>query len=726
MSLILEVAVPVPMRRTFDYLYESPAPAPGCRVWVTFGRRKLVAIVLSVKQTSDVPADKLKPIDALIDQHPVLEDDLFTLLRWASQYYQHPIGDVLHAALPAKLREGHRAEAPPISYLQVTDQLGAFDWQVLNRAPKQKALLELLSSGRRLKSEVNQLFNPSSIKGLLNHQVIEEIEDLAPRPENWHQQLKVSPPPKPNVEQSLAITALQHAAGQFQPVLLEGITGSGKTEVYLQSIEPLLKNGQQILVLVPEIGLTPQTVSRFARRFNVPVEMLHSGMSDNERLSVWRRCKDGDVALVIGTRSAIFTPFKQLGMIIVDEEHDGSFKQQEGFRYHARDLAAVRARHLGIPLCLGSATPSLESLRLALSGRYRHLLLSQRAGNASLATQHLQDIKDQPMQFGISEGMLERMKIHLGQGNQVMVFLNRRGYAPALQCHHCGHVSQCQRCDRPYTVHKFSQRLHCHHCGDQAFIPNQCEHCGHGELISAGLGTEQLESGLSELFPNYKVQRIDSDNMRSKSRLHQTLDDINQGKCQILVGTQILAKGHHFPRVTLVVIVDVDGALFSMDFRAAEKLSQLVVQVSGRAGRAEHPGETWLQTHQPSHPLLQDLLLNGYAHFARLALEERQAAGLPPFSAQALFRCEAHNQGQAYAFLQSVAALFTAAELHIAGPIPAVLEKRQGRYRMQLLVQSEQRSQLQRLLYQTMPSIEGLPLANRVRWSVDVDPQDFS
>ena len=723
--LIAEIAVPVPMRRSFDYIVEQSV-VEGARVWVTFGRRKVVGIVLATKSHSDVDEARLKPIDAVIDTHSVFDTDLFTLLRWASQYYQHPIGEVLHSALPVRLRDGESAEAPPLEYLRHCVDLTDFDWQKLKRAPRQKVLLEWLVTGQRPASEVRQSFSQSCIDGLLKHQFIEQFEAYPESQQHWWQGLSVADKPTPNLEQSLAITALVAMHNQFGVALLEGITGSGKTEVYLQSIEPLLTAGQQVLILVPEIGLTPQTVARFANRFNVPVEMLHSGMTDKERLSVWRRSNEGEVGIVIGTRSAIFTPFKRLGMIVVDEEHDNSFKQQEGFRYHARDLAAIRARQLNIPVLLGSATPSLETLHNAISGKYRHLVLQARAGNANVASQHLLDIRDQPILFGIASGMVERMRAHLTQGNQVMVFLNRRGYAPSLQCHHCGAVESCQRCDRPYTLHRFSNRLHCHHCGDQQFVPHSCGSCHAHNMITQGVGTEQLEQGLGELFPEYTVMRIDSDNMRSKVRLHQTLEDINSGKCQILVGTQILAKGHHFPRVTLVVIVDVDGALFSADFRAAENLSQLITQVAGRAGRAEHPGEMWLQTHQPGHPLLQDLLLNGYGHFARLTLDERQAAGLPPFSCQALLRCEAHVQEQAYEFLRQARDCFASSQVELLGPIPAPLEKRQGRFRMQLLVQSPQRAVLQKQLFTALPSIESLSLANRVRWSVDVDPQDFS
>ncbi|MBC3765968.1 primosomal protein N' [Neptunicella marina] len=723
---IAEVALAVPKRTTFEYLLGDSTPAIGARVQVPFGNRKLVGVVLAIKSDSNWPVEKLKPIQQILDDDAVLDTGLIKLLKWAAQYYQHPIGDVMQSALPVKLRQPNSSEMPQITQWQCSELGRETDAATLSRAPKQQALLLALQQSELTDSDIKQNYTTAIIKALEQKELI-EAQLITPQSNlDWHTQLQVNIAPKPSLEQSLAITCISGTQHQFHPVLLEGVTGSGKTEVYLQAIEPVLKQQKQVLILVPEIGLTPQTVSRFRKRFNAPVGLLHSNLTDNERLAVWQQAREGELAIVIGTRSAIFTPFLSLGMIIVDEEHDNSYKQQDGFRYHARDLAVMRARFEQLPLVLGSATPSLESLHNALSAKYQHIELHNRAGNAQHAHQQLFDVKHQPMQFGIAVGMQQRMRAHLEQGNQVMVFINRRGYAPSLLCHDCGEVEMCQRCDKAYTYHKGLNKLQCHHCGDAKPAPQQCSACGSKQLVTQGVGTEQLEQGLSQLFPQYKSVRIDSDNIRSKSRFNQILDDINQRQYQILIGTQILAKGHHFPHVTMVLIVDVDGALFSMDFRAAENLAQLITQVSGRAGRAELAGEMWMQSHQPQHPLLQDLVQNGYQHFARYALDERRAAGLPPFSFQALFRAEAHNQATAHQFLHSVAELI-AAQAHVLplGPFPALMEKRQGRFRMQLLVQSQERGALQKALFVSMPQIEQLPLAAKVRWSLDVDPQDF-
>ncbi|MDN4501839.1 primosomal protein N' [Alteromonadaceae bacterium BrNp21-10] len=729
-STIADVAIGIPKRSLFEYLITDTQPCVGARVQVSFGRRKLVGVVMAIKDTSNWPIEKLKPIDKILDDTPIFSESMLTLLKWASQYYQHPIGDVMHSAMPVLLRNGKPSTMPSILYWAITQAGEQTDPLTLKRSPKQQQLLALLQQQQCADSKLKQQFSSAIIKGLHKKGLIEEVEKIPDVVNDWadhiESQLAAHPPPRPNIEQSLAITGISCHHNQYHPVLLEGITGSGKTEVYLQAIAPLLAQGHQVLILVPEIGLTPQTVSRFQQRFNAPVGLLHSNLTDNERLAVWRQAKEGLLAIVIGTRSAIFTPFKQLGMIIVDEEHDNSYKQQDGFRYHGRDLAVMRARQQNIPLVLGTATPSLETLHNALSGKYQHFQLSERAGNAKLARQQIFDIKNQPLDYGIAKGMQARLLAHLQQGNQVMVFINRRGYAPSWLCHQCGFVETCHRCDKSYTLHKGLNKLQCHHCGDAKVIPQQCAACNNPQMVSLGVGTEQLEQGLNKLFPKYKTLRIDSDNIRSKHRFHQMLDDINKGEYQILIGTQILAKGHHFPNVTMVLVVDVDGALFSMDFRAAENLAQLITQVAGRAGRAENTGEMWLQSHNPDHPLLQDLLHNGYGHFARYAIQERKSAQLPPFSFQTLVRAEATNPKVAHQFLAQVAQLFSGqSQILCLGPFPALMEKRQGRYRMQLLLQSNHRGNLQKALFNAMPQIEVLPDASKVRWSVDVDVQDF-
>lgn len=721
---IVEVALAIPKRRYFDYLLPGNSSlTTGCRVLVPFGPRKLVGIVTQVKTTSDFALNKLKPVLSVLDQQPVFSDNLLKLLSWSASYYQHPHGDVLATALPVNLRKGEPAELKASKQWQLTE-LGCTTSvdSLSNQAQKQKQLLQKLKLSEPIQ---HKEFSPAIYKALAEKQLIQQVEVQPKLNHNWQQQIELSPVPTPNVEQALVITALQQQ-NHFQCNLLEGVTGSGKTEVYLQSIEPVLRQGKQVLILVPEIGLTPQTVSRFEKRFNLDVGVLHSNLNDSQRLEVWLKAKAGALGIIIGTRSAVFTPLANPGMLIVDEEHDSSFKQQDGFRYHARDLAAMRAHIEDIPLLLGSATPSLESLNNALMGKYQHFQLQQRAANASLPKYQLLDIKNQPLHFGLAMPMQQRIRQHLQAGDQVMLFLNRRGYSPAIICHDCGHVEQCLRCNKSYTLHQQLNKIQCHHCGTAKPIPRQCKECGSHQLNSLGIGTEQLEQGLQQLFPEARAVRIDSDSVRGKDKLHQLLDDINHNRYQLLLGTQILAKGHHFSNVTLVVILDVDGALFSADFRAAEQLAQLITQVAGRAGRASKPGEVWLQTHHPEHPLLQDLVNNGFQHFARFALQERQQANLPPYHYQALFKAESHQAQKAFDFLLQVSQLVSSQQVMLIGPLPALMEKRQGRYRMQLLLQSQQRSALQQVLQQLLPQVEDLPLASQIRWSLDVDPQDFS
>jgi primosomal protein N' (replication factor Y) len=730
---ILSIALPIPKRQLFDYLYEGTPLPVGVRVCVSFGPRKLIGVVWGVSEKSDWDISKLKSIETVIDDSPIFNTSLIKLCSWLAQYYKHPIGDVIQTAMPVALRKGESCLAKPIQYWTLSDVGLSADLSTLSRAPKQRTLIQLLHNQDVIKSKARADFGATAIKSLVEKDLIKSIEKAPSTVSTWQQDLIIQDKPIANVEQAIAISCIEAKLNQYGCFLLDGITGSGKTEVYLQAIEQVLKQGEQVLILVPEIGLTPQTVHRFKYRFGIDVGILHSGLNNNERLQVWQQSGNGQLGIIIGTRSAIFTPMLKPGLLIVDEEHDSSYKQQDGLRYHARDLAVMRAREEKIPLVLGSATPALETLNNALTGKYQHLKLNRRAGNASLATQHIFDIRQQPLRFGVAQGMLDRISQHLQQGSQVMLFINRRGYAPALMCHQCGFVEHCKRCDKPFTVHKQLYKLQCHHCGSAKSIPKSCQQCQSNELTSMGVGTEQLEQGLASHFPQYSSIRIDSDSARGKNKLDNMLSSINNNEHQILIGTQILSKGHHFPNVTLVLILDVDGALFSGDYRAAEHLAQLITQLAGRAGRAEKPGEMWLQTHDPGHPLLQDLINNGYAHFAQYALLERQHANLPPYTFQALFKAQALSARDAFDFLQQISQLFSAANavgikdnVFCVGPIPALMEKRQGQYRMQLLLQSPLRSSLQNAIGQKIKQIETLNLTSKIRWSLDIDPQDFS
>jgi primosomal protein N' (replication factor Y) (superfamily II helicase) len=724
---ILRIALPIPKRQLFDYSYQGPAPELGIRVKVPFGPRTMVGLVWEITETSQWPEDKLKAIIQLLDDVPVFNTTQIKLCNWLATYYKHPIGDVVQTALPVALRKGGSNEPKVLQCWAVTDIGQKTELSELSRAPKQQTCLAQLKLGEIEKSQAIQQFGAVSLKALAAKEFITLKEKTLDQLEPWATQICISDKPQANTQQALAISCIEASIGKFACFLLEGITGSGKTEVYLQAIESVLLRGQQVLILVPEIGLTPQTVFRFKHRFGIEVGVLHSALTDNERLAVWQQSAAGQLGLIIGTRSAIFTPMLNPGLLIVDEEHDASYKQQDGLRYHARDLAVMRAHTENIPLVLGTATPALETLNNALTSKYQHVHLPLRAGNAVVAKQQVFDIRQQPLEFGLAKGMLERIALHLKQGSQVMLFINRRGYAPALMCHSCGHVEQCHSCNKPFTLHKSLHKLQCHHCGAAKGIPRACDNCHSSELTSQGVGTEQLEQGLADYFPQYASVRIDSDTTRGKNKLDNMLNKINNNEFQILIGTQILSKGHHFPNVTLVVIMDVDGALFSADYRAAEHLAQLITQLAGRAGRAEKPGEMWLQTHDPAHPLLQDLINNGYGHFARYALLERQHANLPPYTYQALFKAQALSARDAHEFLQQIADLFVhEAGVDCLGPIPALMEKRQGHYRMQLLLQSQQRSTLQQAINQHINQIENLGLGQKVRWALDIDPQDFS
>jgi primosomal protein N' (replication factor Y) (superfamily II helicase) len=531
-----------------------------------------------------------------------------------------------------------------------------------------------------------------------------------------------------NADQQLAVTRIQEAKGRFQVLLLEGITGSGKTEVYLQAMQNFLQAQQQVLVLVPEIGLTPQTIQRFRERFNEPVVAFHSGLTEKERLNTWLLVKSGKAKIVIGTRSAVFTPFANLGLIVVDEEHDHSFKQQEGFRYHARDLAIVRARLNCIPIVLGSATPSLESLYNAEQKRFQHLSLLSRAGNARLPDFEVLDVRKKTLDEGLSPSLLTAMHEHLNRGEQVMLFLNRRGFAPVLMCHACGWMAECKRCDTRMTYHKRQQRLHCHRCDAQKEVVTVCDKCREKELLPVGHGTERLEISLAKHFPLVSIARIDRDNTQRKGSMEKLLSGIQSGEHQILVGTQMLAKGHHFPNVTLVAIVGMDAGFFSSDFRALEHMGQLILQVSGRAGRMEKLGKVKIQTHYPDHPLLQTLLQEGYASFAKKILLERREAALPPYAFFAMFRAEAHQLSKAMQFLQEVRkkVVFEHSTIQIAGPFPSSISRRAGYYRAQLIIQAKQRSALQHFLKKLLIEMDNLPMKHKVRWSLDVDPVEMA
>lgn len=729
---IARVALPVPLDKQFDYLIPGNCfPVVGGRVSVPFGRQTLIGIVTEFVTQSDFPEHQLKAIEQVLDGAPLWSDELYRLLNWCSQFYHYPLGDTFAIAMPSALRKGKAAALTPIIEWSLTEAGRDRLMQGLGRAVKQAKVLTMLQSGPVVQDQFIEQEIARSVLNTLQDKGWIECCETMPVQGKWSAECEnQADKPKINQEQAVAIATVNSHSG-FACYLIDGVTGSGKTEVYLNLITPVLARGEQALVLVPEIGLTPQTINRFKRRFNVPIEVIHSGLNETERLNAWLAARDGQAGIVIGTRSALFAPFRKLGIIIVDEEHDSSYKQQDSLRYHARDVAVMRASQENIPIVLGSATPALETLYNAQGGKYHHLKLTQRAGQAVATTNRVLDIKGLYLEGGLSAPLIAEMRRHLSQGNQVLLFLNRRGFSPALMCHECGWLAECQRCDAYYTYHQASNELRCHHCGSQRAVIHQCQSCGSTNLVTVGVGTEQLEKQLETLFPEYKTLRIDRDSTRRKGSLENALNAIHQGEYQILIGTQMLAKGHHFPNVTLVALLDVDSALYSSDFRAAERLAQLFIQVAGRAGRASKRGEVVLQTHHPEHGLLKSLVEKDYCHFAQSALAERKMAWLPPFTFLTLIRAEANSAEQVENFLRQIRQTLEVHPLFddscmVLGPIPAPLAKRAGKYRWNLLLQTQTRSTMQRLITSAKPVIATLPLASKVRWSLDIEPYDLS
>ncbi len=634
------------------------------------------------------------------------------------------MGDALSNAIPTLLRKGESLLKTTQTCWRLSTEGKGLPEGALKRAAKQAQLLALLQQQDSIDSQALKLAGLSKtiLKALIEKGLVESFEGEASAAINPQANEK---PLALNPEQQIAVTAIGSSEG-YQCSLLEGITGSGKTEVYLQLIAQCLQRGQQSLVLIPEIGLTPQTLSRFRRRFNCPISLLHSGLTDRERLLAWQSANRGEAGIIIGTRSAVFTPMPRPGLIIIDEEHDSSFKQQDGFRYSARDIAIKRAFDEQCPIVLGSATPCLETLNNALQGRYQHLQLNQRATGASAPTFELLDIRHAPMEDGFSPLLITAIGQEISKGNQVLVFINRRGFSPMLMCHDCGYVAQCNHCDARMTVHYQQRQLRCHHCESQMALPRSCPDCRSPQLDFRGVGTERSEHALRRLFPQTKILRIDRDTTSRKQAMEKLIDEVYQGDPCILVGTQMLAKGHHFPDVTLVAVLDADGGLFSTDFRGPEKMGQLLLQVAGRAGREAKPGKVMIQTHQPEHPLINSLVSSSYHQYARQLLVEREASGLPPFGYLAMVRAEANNLEQPEEFLRELRRFGEGQQqVQIFGPLPAPMAKRAGRYRAQLLLQSTQRKYLHRSLQQLSQQGDQLPLGKKVRWSIDVDPGDM-
>jgi len=732
-NIFLSVAIPTPLRCLFDYLPDKNTNhkilKPGLRVSVSFGRQKNVTgFIVSINNKTDHPEHKLKRINNILDDCPIINTEHLNLLLWASNYYHHPIGEVIHNALPALLRKNNSITNYEDSFWSLSKNNSLPNVNSKKISPTQIKILGHLKKSKVSISQfdLNKIFpgakrslNALEKRGLIRKETKKNSSNL----------VKINKRAvKLNKDQKKAINTVCNSINNHSVFLLDGLTGSGKTEVYMSVMDIVIKSGKQCLVLLPEIGLTPQLIQRFKDRFKVDIAIQHSGLSDIERLKYWQDAKTGKAKIILGTRSAVWTPLLNPGIYIADEEHDLSYKQHNGFQYSARDLMIVRAKRDGVPAILGSATPSLETLNNAVESKYIHLVLPTRAGVAKQPKYQLLDIQNKKMYGPLSQMLIDEIEKNLELNNQILLFLNRRGYATHLYCHHCGWKAQCNRCEIPLTYHKSNNRLNCHHCGSSKKNIKDCPLCK-SELLRLGHGTERIEEVLLEKFPKVNIARIDRDTTQKKDSMNIFLDRMHSGNIDILVGTQMIAKGHHFPNVTLAAIVDADRGLFSTDFRATERLAQLFMQVSGRTGRGKKKGTVIVQTYNPNHPLFHNLIKHGYNHLAKSLLKERKLSSLPPHSHMALLRVEAHNIEQVKYFIKNASMRLkqlSGDTLLLFGPVPALIEKYGGRFRYQLIIQATNRKLLHAHLDEWLQKIEKMKNSKKVRWSLDIDPQNMN
>ena len=731
----LRVALPVPLRRLFDYRPTSGTAevVPGCRVLVPLRKRTVVGIVCVPRARSDLSARSLKSVSRVLDQQAVFPKPLFELLLWAAEYYQHPVGEILHAALPVVLRRGGalwparsrhwRITAQGIDALPSLPERSVVQRRVLASlkaaSPDGLADSDIRLVAKRAQPALARLVSRGWVVGTDSdtHPLLDAVQGVRPRL---------------NAPQLLAVDKINASFGDYTAYLLHGVTGAGKTEVYLRCAAEAVSRGGQVLVLVPEIALTPQLVERFQNGLTGKLVVLHSGLSSRQRHGAWWAARQGAADVVLGTRSAVFTPLRNPSLIIVDEEHDPSYKQQDGFRYNARDIAVKRAQQEQIPVLLGSATPALETVENTRRGRYQLLTLKERAGHSVMPRVHLVDLKSVPVHNGLTAPVVKALAGRLERGEQSIVYVNRRGFAPVVLCADCGWQGKCRRCDASLTLHQGSGLLRCHHCGASRNAPLSCPACGQQGLYHVGAGTQRVEGELRRLFPAARVLRLDSDSTAGKGRLEQALSTIRSGEADIVVGTQMLSKGHHFAGVTLVCVLNTDRGLFSFDFRASERLFQQLTQVAGRAGRGVRHGDVVVQTMFPDALSYVQLHRHDFDGFAQACLAERMAAGYPPYAQLALLRAEAPQQELPMRFLTSAAGRardwlnqHTGSGIQLMEPVPSPMERRAGRFRAQLLVSGARRRAMGTFLRDWLAEVETLRLAGRVRWSVDVDPLDL-
>lgn len=723
---IVRVALDVPLPTLFDYsVAEGMAVATGQRVTVPFGRRQMAGVVMECVSTTDVPPERIKPVSLLLHDSALLSWEWLDLLRFCSDYYRYPIGQTVLSALPARLRSDKPVISKPVSSYRLSARGTALDLATFpRRKVVQRRILARLAEQSCSLAQLKGLSQTAGkqLEALLQEGYVEQCGEepfaAGHRFEKTHTLTG---------EQQQAVDAVTAARG-YACFLLHGITGSGKTEVYVHLMHHALQLRKQVLLLVPEINLTPQLEHYFRSRFpEVNMVSLHSGLSEGERLHNWQQAQTGAAHVVLGTRLGVFAELPGLGLIIVDEEHDSSFKQQDGLRYSARDVAIFRASQRGVSIVLGSATPSLESYFNAQSGRYQMLRLTGRAlAEARLPAVRSININQTVMHHGISENLLREIGKRIASREQSLLFINRRGYAPVLMCSACGWLSGCKHCAGKMVLHLQDGRLRCHHCGYQISVPQACPDCGNADLHPVGSGTQRVESVLRERFPDARILRVDRDSTRNRRAWQAMREQIHANEVDILVGTQMLAKGHDFPALTLVGVLNPDGALYSSDFRAAEKLFAQLVQVAGRAGRADKPGEVIIQTAFPDHPLFRALQTHDFEGWAASQLAERQMAGFPPFMYQAMLRAEGKQESEVYGYLNDAraAGIVLRQKVDILGVVPAALPRRANHLRAQLLVQSRTRKDLQQFLRAWQPSLDALA-SQRLRCSLDIDPLEF-
>lgn len=748
---ILKIALDVPLDRLFDYLDNGQAVQVGQRVLVPFGRRNQIGIVMGIADTSDVAIEKLKPItQAFVDEVP-LDAEMLSLVKFSADYYQYPFGQALLSALPARMRQVAPAVSRRQFVYQLTDSGREADVEQMPKKQRvlRSVLLALQSTGHLTEAELDEISGTArkAVKALVELHYATSAQVIAPQRVSA---IQVAPEPQLNDEQTEAVQRITRDMHVFKPWLLYGVTGSGKTEVYIRLMQHALQGASavtqglphqeaQVLVLVPEINLTPQLEARFRSRLpQFTLVSLHSSLSESERLHHWQLAQSGAARIIIGTRLSVLTPLPNLKLIIIDEEHDSSYKQQDSMRYHARDVALVRAKRLNIPVVLGSATPALESWYNAIgnkasadqvqANKYGLLRLKQRAVTAAqLPKIDCIDTTKVNLQHGLTPQLITALRSRLARKEQSLLFINRRGYSPVLLCSACHWIAPCTRCSSRLVVHLGQRKLRCHHCGHEQKIPNQCPSCGNADLHPTGHGTQRLEQTLGQLLPTARIVRVDRDSVSRKHALVEILDRMHHQEIDILVGTQMLAKGHDFPNLTLVGVIDTDSALHSPDFRASERLFAQLMQVAGRAGRADKAGQVIIQTAFPEHDLFNALRRQDYESYANAMLEEREQVQFPPYVFTALLRAEAHDYALVQQFLQVAFqhARSLSDTVMVYDPVRPQMERLKGMERGYILMHARHRPALQRLLTQLVGLLRAQKTAAKVRWAVDVNPLEF-